>query len=355
MDERKKLIAGLKAEIQENRHSLDSMLEEFGETLLRRIESSSFSEKKPFKNDLTEYGRFKREIEEAEAAILAAGAEIKSLEWLEEKVSEKEKEFSAEKERLSVLYRELGKQLLEDPRSEKDMPRERYNSLSVEIEDLERRIDEQGSGGTDNVFALIGKGAKTMLDRTSLSRKRKARELLCEKTGMIWVPGTAAPETEKAVSALKASFMALEEDLDGLLKERRKLHESSGGESGLSRRIRLLGNAIEKTEEEFRCFRKDFAGRVTERKKRYTSLYNGKDQAMLEKIKACRKAIQDAEKKAAKLKASIAVDEEKAAIKKMEKAVLEHRKRIDKEENAVKELKEGILKAEQHIVELEKN
>jgi hypothetical protein len=374
MDERKKVIAGLEAEIQETRHSLDVTLEEFGETLLRRVESPSFGEKKPFRNDLAEYGRLKEETGRAGEAVKAAEAEARRLRQLEEKISEKEKESSGIKEELSVLYRELGRQLLENPRPGENartedpggasaavapglpgIPRERFDFLSVEIEDLERRIEDQGGAG--NVFALIGKSAKTMFDRTSLSRKRKALESLCEKTGVSWMSGTdrIASEKEEAVSALRASVLETEEDLAGLLEERRKLRESSGGENGILRRIRLLENGIEKTGEEVRRFRRNFAGRVTERPKRHGSLFTEKDTVPLEKIRTFRKTIQDAEKKAAELKASIAIDEEKAAINRMEKAILEHRKRIHREENAVTELEAGIHKAEQHIAELEKN
>jgi hypothetical protein len=359
MDERKKVIIGLESEIQETRHSLDIMLEEFGETLLRRIESPSFEEKKLFRDDLSEYGRLKREIEQAGEAIKAAGAVAGRLGQLDETVIEKEKEASGVKKKISVLYRELGKQLLEDPQSGENASRERFDSLSAEIEDLERRIEEEGGAGADNVFALIGKSAKTMLDRTSLSRKRKALESLYEKTGVSRMSGTdgAAPEseTEEAIDALRASVLRIEEDLAGLLEERRELRESSGGESGILRRIRLLENGVEKTEEEARRFRRDFAERVTERQKRRVSLFIEKDTAPLGKIRTLRKTIQDAEKKAAKLKVSIAVDEEKAVIGKLAKAVLEHRKRILKEENAIKELEADIRKAEQRIAELEKN
>jgi hypothetical protein len=236
------------------------------------------------------------------------------------------------------------------------IPRERFDFLSAEIEDLERRIEDQG-GGAGNVFALIGKSAKTMFDRTSLSRKRKALESLCEKTGISWMSGTdrIASEKEEAASALRASVLLAEEDLAGLLEERRKLRESSGGESGILRRIRLLENGVEKTGEEVRRLRRDFAERVTERQKRHGSLFTGKDTVPLEKIQAFRKTIRDAEKKAAKLEVSIAIDEEKAAINRMEKSALEHRKRIHKEENAIAELEAGIHKAEQHIAELEKH
>ncbi|MDR2370032.1 MAG: hypothetical protein LBD71_01010, partial [Treponema sp.] len=329
MDERKKAIAGLEAEIQETRRSLDITLEEFGGILLRRIESPSFEEKKPFRNDAAEYGRLKREIEQAGEAIMAAGAEARNLRRTEEAVNEKENEASAAKEKLFALYRELGKRLLEDPRPGEtvregdpegapapmvpgpvEVFRKRFDSLSGEIEDLEQRIEEQGAAGADNVFALIGKSAKTMLDRASLSRKRKALESLYEKTGAAWTPGAdrAASETEKAAGVLRASVLNIEEDLAGLLEERRKLRESSGGEGGILRRIRLLENGVKKTEEEVRRFRRDFAERATERQKRRASLFTEKDAVLLEKIRTFRKTIRDAEKKAAELKASIAVD-----------------------------------------------
>ncbi|MDR1421120.1 MAG: hypothetical protein LBI86_12165 [Treponema sp.] len=358
MDERKKNLADLGVKTREARLSLEVLLEDFGGILLRRADASSFGEKKTAGDDLVRFRELTREAEVSRDAAEAAGKDDLRLRELEKTIRAKEQEVVSAGKRLSALHRELGKQVLEDPRfaGQTVSFRERFDSLSAGVEELSRRMD--GEGESSGVIALIGKNARVIVDRTVLSRKQKALETLHEEAGVFWMSEdgkTSPPQAVEAAAGARSALRALDAEIEGLWEERRQIRELRGGDADLKRRLRLLLVRAKTAEAELGRFCGGFAGRVTEgRKKRFADLFEAEDEPALERIQAARKAIGDLETKTAKLRASLAIDAEKAAVNKMKREIENRLKRIAGEKNAVGELEGRVEASERHIAELEK-
>jgi hypothetical protein len=259
----------------------------------------------------------------------------------------------------------LGTGVLEDPRySEAAAPFAEQRELLVsKIDALTGAQEELGENGSSNVFAWIGKGARTVINRTSLLQNKKALEKLLEKAGESFSQSAGAVAADGALADLAARIgqsrellRVVSEKNAALREDRQRIRGDLGAAGGAVKGVRILEKNRGRAEEERRALCQKFGGRVCDpaHKKRFAFLLKEEDAEILEKAGELRNAIRNDDKKIEKIRASIVIDEERSSIDKMKRSIADHRDSIARAEAAAAELEERIKTSERRITELEK-
>jgi uncharacterized coiled-coil DUF342 family protein len=358
MDRRKKNIAELENKKRESLRSLDFIMESLGSRLLERVGEAGFPSV-----TVTEYRRLQQEFHEAQDRIRTIEADYLRLQALDEEIESKEALQTARRRELSALYRERGKAILDDPQGI-ELPaffRQQADFLVPKIDILEARLADMKTEETPTVFSWIGKTARTLAARSSLTKSQKELNRLCETLGEQFShPGGAEAPAVKTgllgkIQKLKDQALALAEELAELREKRRKIAADTGVRSGPLKRIRDLEKYIRRVKEEFAALYRQFGGEAAAgAKKQFASLLDEEDRRSLEKIALIRKTVRLYEDETEKLKASLAVDEAKEEIKKLETAIREQRNRIAAAETAISGYTQKIGSAQARIEELTK-
>jgi chromosome segregation ATPase len=366
MDERKKTIGELEARKRETLNSLNARLETLGEVLLSRAENgaglpeTAAGENKNFREERAEYRRLQQELADSRAHIRRIEDNAAGLKDLEARIASGEKKFSALSGELQKLHIRLGKACLEDPTCAAAY-REKLDALLPRIESLEGLLDELGGQEPVNALAWIRKSTRTAVNRSLLTKNRRALDAVYEKAGEAYtqaaqgrdalpaIPGEAASEAAEKSAALHA--LALE--LEALRTEYRKA--GAGLEGGPRRRIRGIEKHSGHVGVELALLRRRFGEKAagSGRKGRFAALIEEEDKAGLGGIAGIKKELEVLDREIEKHRAGIAIDGERAVIEKYIKTISRHREKIAAAETVIAELSGRIAAAEKHIEELQ--
>ena len=388
MDERKKKIAELEKLVKDNQVSLDVLLEKLGKALLCKPEiadadKGTFSDPGIF-NDIDEYRRLNKEIDDSEASIKEVEAHIAQLRELEQDIEAGEQEEGAQARELSGFYSKLGKLVLEDPALDDFSAsyRTQADALVPKVKSLEDRLVEltgQTEGG--NVFTWIGKSAQGMVLRSFLTKSldnlerlyRNAGEQFCRLKSENYRVDTDSADIidlGNEIEKNKEISASLANGLRKLREERRLIDNEFSSSGGPLKQIQGLKKNISHTQEMLKALYLHFglvttgglnaAGEAQEkpggRKKRTSPLlhlFSESEQKILDEINGLRELIQNEKTLIEKLQASLDIDEEREKIEKYHRSISEKKLRIKEAEQSIADFESRIHSAEKHIEELQ--
>ncbi|QQO08312.1 hypothetical protein [Breznakiella homolactica] len=363
MDERKKVIKDLEIKKSEDQKSLNLMLEDFGESLIKRLVDENLQAEAGAAR--TEYLEIQRELEESQTRIRQIETDSSRIKAVEDELLGIAQEQGTGNKELVDLYTRLGESLAEDPAfSAFAAPyRSQLDNLIPKIESLEETLgvlDEKNNG---NFFNWVGNNAKSMVLRTSLKNSQTSlrklytsmgerfshltHEETITNSGVLSILG----ETEK----IRTSLTDLETRSAVLKEERRRIGESFGSESNPAKIIDGLEKNREQKKKNLQAVYLRFGDYVSagERKKEFSKYFDNEDKLLLTRIHDLRDAVADTQNRIVKLEAAIKIDEEKAEILKLEKATEEQRMRISAAEKTISEFSIKIEDIKKKIAELQ--
>jgi hypothetical protein len=287
MDERKRTIRELEDKRRQDLESRDLLLENLGETLLRRLEgkkkaprnlpegnpgrqtSGSRSRRQvpaqePGDNPeagpspeaghspagaLAEYQRLLKETADSREIIKTIEEETQKLKELEGQINSKEEENSACIKELVGLYEEIGELALGSPDHEdfSDVYKGQFDELLFKIESQEEKLEElEDSGG--GFFSWLGGSARSVVIKALLAKNQASLRRLYRKAGEKFVsPENSCKEGKGEIASLKEKIdgirqrsSSLSADLAFLRGEKRKAAEVLGAGGNPVKRIQGL-------------------------------------------------------------------------------------------------------------------
>jgi len=367
MDERKKRIDELEKEKQDIRISLDTLLENFGESLYSRTKDMQVNF-----DDIEHYKDYLNNIAATNTAIGKVEEKNRRFKELEDTIEFKERE---EKERLreaAVIYRKLGKALLEN-NAYNDFTsvfREQADALSSKLESLENRIMELEVKDGGNVFTWIGKSAQGLVLKSFLSKAQESQEQLYHNVGERYSERESNEQEDGEVASLKGEIDKLLEvsraamdELSALKDERRMISAGFGIEGNPQKQIQNLKNRITEIRENLRNLYRTFGAQAAgimdaeilpERKYFIDTIVTAEDAEIIGRAVKMNQTIIEFETTIGKLTASLAIDEENTKIEKFQRSIEEKNNRIEELKKAIDDLEESVRDSQAYIQELRK-
>jgi prefoldin subunit 5 len=365
MDDRKKRIDDLIKHNLENRFSLDTLLEKFGETLYSRIKEMNADF-----DDILQYNVFLKDIAESNTAISKIEEKNRRYKELEEEIETAENEEKERAKEMASFYRRLGKALLEN-RAYDDYTslfREQADTLKAKLESLETRISELDNKEGGNVFSWIGKNAQGLVLKSFLSKAQESQEQLYLNIGERYSNRDYINKDDE-VAAIRAEVDNLhsisktaEDELSELKDERRIISASFGIDGNPQKQIQYVKNHIGEVKEALAILYRRFGSQAAgideditpDRKYFIDTIVTAEDGETIGRAARLNQSIFDNESAIVKLKASIAIDEEKSKIEKYIKSIEDKKERIVDLEKTIDDLEESVRECEKYIQELEK-
>jgi prefoldin subunit 5 len=366
MDDRKKRIDDLSKNNQENRTSLDALLENFGENLYQRTKDMNTDFE-----DIKQYNVLLRDIAESNTAIGRIEEKNRRFKELEESIELKEQEEKERAKEMAGIYRRLGKALLENSSYDSftSLFREQADALKSKMESLESRIAELENKDGGNVFTWIGKSAQGLVLRSFLSKAQESQEQLYLSTGEHYSDREPLSHDDEVASIrgeidrLRAFSRAVMNDIAILKDEKRIISAGFDIDGNPQKQIQTVRNHITEVREEIRNLYRNFGSQACgimdadikpERKYFIDTIVTAEDGGIIGRAVKLNQSIIENEKAIEKLKASIAIDEEMARIEKLNKSIQEKKDRIEDLEKSITDLEDNIRESETQIQELQK-
>jgi uncharacterized coiled-coil DUF342 family protein len=364
-DDRKKRIDDLFKNNLENRFSLDTLLEKFGENLYSRIK-----EMKADFDDIIQYNVYLRDIAESNAAIGKIEEKNRRYKELEDAIETAENEEKERAKEMAAFHRRLGKALLENSVYDDytSLFREQADALKAKLESLETRISELDNKEGGNVFSWIGKSAQGLVLKSFLSKAKESQEQLYLNVGERYSNRDSARE-ENDVASIRAEIDNLRgilrtaaDELSVLKDERRIISASFGIDGNPQKQIQFVKNHIGEVKEALGVLYKKFGSQAAgidddmspDRKYFIDTIVTAEDGEIIGRAVRLNQSILDNENAIAKLKASLAIDEEKSKIDKYKRSIEEKKNKITDLEKGIDDLEESVRESENNIRELEK-
>lgn len=373
MDERKKRIDELERDKQEARTSLDTLLENFGESLYSRTKDMQVNF-----DDIGQYNNYLNTISATNISIGKVEEKNRRFKELEDTIEFKENEEKDRSREMAAIYRRLGKALIENSAYSDftSIFREQADTLSSKLESLENRIRELEVKDGGNVFTWIGKSAQGLVLKSFLSKAQESQEQLYNSIGERYstreyggansdtgdANGEIASMCADADKLREISRNALEE-LSVLRDEKRMISAGFGVDGNPQKQIQNLKNRISEIRESLRNLYRNFGAQAAgimdaeilpERKYFIDTIVTAEDGEIIGRAVKLNQSIIEYESAIGRLTASLAIDEENAKIEKFQKAIEEKRNRIDEIKKAINDLEENVRDSEIYIQELKK-
>jgi len=370
MDDRKKRIDELEREKQEVWASLDSLLENFGENLYSRTKDMQVNF-----DDIGQYKEYLNNIASTNTAIGKVEEKNRRFKELEDTIDFKEHEEKERLRELAILYRRLGKALLENS-AYNDFTstfREQADALSSKLESLENRIMELEAKDGGNVFTWIGKSAQGLVLKSFLSKAQESQEQLYHNVGERYSSRESSENEgggEGEIASLRGEIAKLREisgaameALLALKDEKRLISASFGADGNPQKQIQNLKNRINEIRDNLRNLYRTFGAQAAgimdaeiapERKYFIDTIVTAEDSEIIGIAVKMNQAIIEFESTIGKLTASLAIDEESAKIEKYQRSIEEKNNRIDELKKAINDLEENVRNSQAYIQELKK-
>jgi prefoldin subunit 5 len=366
MDDRKKRIDDLLRNNQENRVSLDTLLENFGENLYQRTKGMNADFE-----DIKQYGVLLRDIAESNTAIARIEEKNRRFRELEEAIELKEQEEKERTKEMAGVYRRLGKALLENSNYNNftSLFREQADALTSKMESLESRIGELENKDGGNVFTWIGKSAQGLVLRSFLSKAQESQEQLYQNTGEHYSSREPLSQDDEVavirgeIDRLRSFSRAAMNDISILKDEKRVISAGFDIDGNPQKQIQTVRNHIVQVREELKNLYRNFGAQTAgimdaeikpEKKYFIDTIVTTEDGEIIGRAVRLNNSIIENEKAIGKLKASISIDEEKVRIEKFNKSIQEKKDRIADLENSITDLEDNIRESENQIQELQK-
>ncbi|MDR0442466.1 MAG: hypothetical protein LBH44_03570 [Treponema sp.] len=367
MDDRKRRIEELERLKRENRASLDTLLDNFGEHLYNRIGDMAVDFE-----DVNQYKRFQRDIASSNSSIFAIEEQNRRFKEIEESIEKKEHEEKEKAKELAHLYGKLGKVLLENHEFDDFTAvfREQADVLTAKVESLESRIGELENKEGGNVFSWIGKSAQGLVLRSFLTKAHENRDQLLRSIGEKFISrnqsmtgGGEADSLCAEIEKLRNVSRSLLNELSVLRDEKRVISAGYGVDGSPQKQIQNIKHHIAHVREELRALYMNFgaqvagiqdAGVTPERKYFIDTFVSAEDGEVIGRAVRLNQSILDDDAAIGKLRASIAIDEERAKIDKYRRSIDDKKDRIAEHERAIIDLENNIKDAQVRIEELQK-
>ena len=369
MDDRRKRIDDLVKNNQENRSSLDTLLENFGENLYSRTKSLEMDSQANFE-DIKHYNNLLLNIADSNAAIARVEEKNRRFKELENSIEAKEQQEKERSRELSGVYRKLGKAMLQDSAYNDSTStfREQADAVAAKLESLEARINELENKEKGNVFSWIGKSAQGLVLKSFFSKAQENQEQLYQNAGEhlssldFNSQDDEVAAIREEIDSLRKKSRSTAEEILKLKDEKRIISAGFGIDGNPQKQIQTIKNNITQSREELRRLYKNFGSQVCgildvdrpERKYFIDTIVTAEDGEIIGRAARLNQAIIDNDKAIGKLRASISIDEEKNKIEKFKRSIQDKKDRIADFERAIKDLEESIQDSENSIVELEK-
>jgi prefoldin subunit 5 len=367
MDDRKKRIDELEREKQEVRVSLDTLLESFGESLYSRTKDMQVNF-----DDIGHYKEYLNSIASTNTAIGKVEEKNRRFKELEDTIERKEHEEKERLRELAIIYRRLGKSLLEDGAYNDftSVFREQADVLSSKLESLENRIRELEVKDGGNVFTWIGKSAQGLVLKSFLSKAQESQEQLYHNIGERYSSHDFAGGEEGEIALLWAEVEKLREisraamdELSVLKDEKRMISSSFGIDGNPQKQIQNLKNRITEIRENLRNLYGTFGAQAAgimdaeiqpERKYFIDTIVTAEDGEIIGRAVKMNQSIIEFESTIGRLTASLAIDEENAKIEKFQRSIEEKNNKIDEIKKAIGDLEGSVRDSQAYIKELKK-
>jgi chromosome segregation ATPase len=367
MDERKKRIDELEKEKQEVRVSLNTILENFGESLYARTKDMQVNF-----DDIGYYKDYLNNIAATNTAIGKVEEKNRRFKELEDTIERKEHEEKDRLRELAVIYRRLGKALLEDSAYNDftSIFREQADVLSSKLESLESRIRELEVKDGGNVFTWIGKSAQGLVLKSFLSKAQESQEQLYHNIGERYGSRESGGGEDGEIASLWTEVDKLREisraatdELSVLKDEKRMISSSFGVDGNPQKQIQSLKNRITEIRESLRNLYRTFGAQAAgimdaeiqpERKYFIDTIVTAEDGEIIGRAVKMNQSIIEFESTIGKLTASLAIDEENEKIEKFQKSIEEKNIKIDELKKAIDDLDENVRDSQTYIQELKK-
>ena len=365
MDDRKKRIDDLFKNNHEAHLSLDTLLENFGENLYARTKNMQAEF-----NDILQFNAYLQDISDSNSTIGKIEEKNRRFKELEEAIEDKEQEEKEREKELAVIYRRLGKTLLEN-RTYDDYTsffREQADTLKAKLDSLETRIGELDSKEGGNVFSWIGKSAQGLVLRSFHSKAQENQEQLYYNVGERFSSRDSVSHDDEVAVILAEieSFRNVSRStmnaLSVLKDEKRVISASFGIDGNPQKQIQNIKVHITHVRDELRLLYRNFGAQSAgidenikpERKYFIDTIVTAEDGETIGRAVKLNQSIKDNDAAIAKLKASLAIDEEKIKIEKYKKQIDEKKSKISDLENDIKDLEDTVTESGKYIQELEK-
>jgi chromosome segregation ATPase len=366
MDDRKKRIDDLQKNNKENRGSLDTLLENFGENLYSRTKDMNLEFE-----DITLYKAYLQDIAESNITIGKIEEKNRRFRELEEAIEIREQEEKERAREMAGIYRRLGKALLENPAYEDytSLFKEQADALTAKLESLEARIGELDNKEGSNVFSWIGKSAQGLVLKSFFSKTQESQEQLYHNIGERYSSRDSVSKDDdvavirEEIDALRGVSRSAQDDISALKDEKRMISAGFGIDGNPQKQIQAVKNHIEQVKDDLRSLYKDFGAQASgimdeaiapERKYFIDTIVTAEDGETIGRAVRLNQSIIDNEKAIGKLKASLAIDDEKSKIEKYKKSIEEKKNRIIDLEKSIADLEESVSDSENSISELQK-
>ncbi|MCL2196619.1 MAG: hypothetical protein FWB77_03285 [Treponema sp.] len=365
MDDRRRRIEDLLKNTQESKVSLETLLENFGESLYSRTREMSESFE-----DINQYKNYLLDIAESNIAIGKIEEKNRRFKELEEAINAKEIEEREQGKEMAVIYRKLGKALLENSAYDDytSLFKEQADALKAKRESLETRIGELDNKEGGNVFSWIGKSAQGLVLKSFLSKAQESQEQLYLNIGERYSTRDSAGEEDDVcvirgeIDNLRGVIKNTLDELAMLKDERRIITASFGIDGNPQKQIQSVKNHITQVKEKLGVLYRKFGlqaagidGDITpDRKYFIDTIVTAEDAEIIGRAVRLNQALIDNEKAISKLRASLAIDEERSKIEKYKKSIDEKKQRIVDCQKSIADLEESVRESEGYIQELEK-
>jgi chromosome segregation ATPase len=366
MDDRKRRIEDLIKNSQESRHSLDTLLDNFGETLYARTKEMQVDF-----GDIDQYNIYLHDIAESNASIVKIEEKNRRFKELEDAINIKENDEKERSREMAGIYRKLGKALLENSAYDDytSLFKEQADALSNKLGSLETRIGELDNKEGGNVFSWIGKSAQGLVLKSFLSKAQESQEQLYHNIGERYSNRDAINEDDE-ISEIRKEIDVLREvsktavyELELLKDEKRIISASFGIDGNPQKQIQAVKNHITGVKEALGNLYKTFGAQAAgimddeiapERKYFIDTIVTAEDGEIIGRAVRLNQSLSDNEEAIEKLRASLAIDEEKSKIEKYQRSIEEKKHKIIGLEKDIIDLQENARDSESYIRELQK-
>jgi len=373
MDDRKKRIDDLLRNSHETRNSLDSLLENFGETLYFRTK-----EMQTDFEDINQYNSYLLDISDSNVTIGKIEEKNRRFRELEDAIETKELQEKERSKELAVIYRRLGKALLENSSyaDYTSLFKEQSDALNAKLQSLETRIGELDSKNGGNVFSWIGKNAQGLVLKTFLTKAQENQVQLYNNIGERYSNrefshGTYS-EAHRGGDDVSLICAEVEEirnishtaqgELSALKDEKRIISASFGIDGNPQKQIQAVKNHINQVKDILGKLYKKFGAQTAgideditpERKYFIDTIVTAEDGEIISRAVRLNQALTDNDKAITKLRASLSIDEEKNKIEKFKKSIEDKKNKINDFQKIIADLEESVRDCEKSIQELQK-
>ncbi|MCL2265762.1 MAG: hypothetical protein FWC22_06945 [Treponema sp.] len=365
MDDRKKRIDELIKNSQESNVSLDNLLINFGQTLYLRTKEMQTNFE-----DINQYKSYLQEIAESNSNISKIEEKNRRFKELEEAIDKKEHEEKERTKETAVIYRKLGKALLENSAYDDyiSLFKEQADALKAKRDSLEARISELDNKDGGNVFTWIGKSAQGLVLKSFLSKAQESQEQLYHNIGERYSDREAVNNNDDVaviraeLDTVRGVLKSVQNEISALKDEKRIISASFGIEGNPQKQIQSVKNHIIRVNESLSSLYKKFGSQTAgideditpERKYFIDAIVTPEDGEIISRAVRLNQSINDNESAIEKLRASLAIDEERNKIEKYLKSIEDKKNKISDLKKGIADLEDSVRDSEKYIHELEK-